>query len=131
MRYNLKGILFIITVVIILGCNTIEPKDINIELLNKEWVHSREEEKDSILVYRPIDYKEFPTSRYRQMYFFADSGSCKYYVLSPYDAHYFEEGTWEYKEDEILNIFNPQKELIISYKIITLKDNLLELLQLN
>lgn len=65
----MKGILFIITVVIILGCNTIEPKDINIELLNKEWVHSREEEKDSILVYRPIDYKEFPTSRYRQMYF--------------------------------------------------------------
>ena len=127
----MKNIIFILISIFFFNCETVETKDFNINMLKKEWVHSREEEKDSILVYRPSDYTEFPPSRYRQIYFFADSGFCKYYVLSPSDAHYFEEGTWEYKEDEILNIFNPQKELIISYKIITLKDNLLELLQLN
>ena len=119
---------------IFFGCNTVESQNtdtIVIDDLKKEWKHSREEEIDSIQIYRPSDYKEFPISRYRQIYSFKDSGKCDYLVLAPNDAHYFEHGTWTYSEESrILIITDFSQQMIRKFKLIILTKELLKVVQL-
>lgn len=127
-----KSFLFFFAVVL-LGCNTDEilnPDKIDISELEKDWVHSREEETDSIQIYRPINFKEFPASRYREVYSFSDSGRCRYLVLAPNDAHYFKNGTWTYSEnDQKIIIFNSAAQAIIEFKIISVTMDLLKIIQ--
>lgn len=130
----MKKILFIFSLIFIFGCNSDEilnSEIIDIAELKKQWAHSREEEKDSIQIYRPIDYKEFSPTRYRQMYSFAESGKCEYLVLSPNDAHYFESGTWTYNEDkQLLVIYDLSKQTKRVLKIILVTKDQLKFVQI-
>ena len=117
---------------IIINCNSVESKStdkIDINFLIKEWKRSFEEETDSVQIFRPSDYKEFPPARFRQTYDFMEDYTCKYLVLSPNDAHYFEEGTWRYdSENKILEITTSQNNIVIKYRITNLSEDLLTMI---
>ncbi|UCH64829.1 MAG: hypothetical protein JSW63_09395 [Ignavibacterium sp.] len=129
MGSGMKILFFFFYALVLLGCNSSQiliSEKVDAEELKKRWIHSREEEIDSIQIYRPADYKEFPPSRYRQVYSFFDDGKCEYLVLAPNDAHYSEDGTWTYnKESRLLVIFNSSHNVLRELKIISLtKDQL-------
>ncbi|QCX38066.1 hypothetical protein FF125_06355 [Aureibaculum algae] len=89
------------------------------------WLESYEE---SYGIYRPSDYKIFPESIYRQSYTFMINNECEYLVLSPVDAHYIEKGYWEYIEkDNVINIYNPDKELFKKLKVTSIAAELLQI----
>ncbi|MBK7103795.1 MAG: hypothetical protein IPH62_00725 [Ignavibacteriae bacterium] len=98
--------------------------------IKKEWYHSFEEEIDSIKIFRPYDYKEFPLTSYRQKYIFADNNVCQYFVLDPKDAHHYELGYWNYKsENQILEIQDSNYNLVAKYKILVLRTDLLKMVK--
>lgn len=119
-------------IVTVFGCNETINDNINtfdLRLLYKEWKHSYEEVTDSVQIYRPSDFKEFQASWFRQVYEFKSDNICNYLVLSPTDAHYFEEGIWSYSStDQLLKIFDINGNIITEYKIVELNENLLKLI---
>ncbi len=123
----------IISCFFLISCSFAEFKHdntIDIEKIKKDWTQSYEEEIGSVLIFRPGNYKEFPPSRFRQVYIFMEDDLCKYYVLAPTDAHYFEDGTWNYdNEKQLLTIYNPSGQMEIKYKVLKLTDTLLELVE--
>ena len=131
----MKKQFFILCMFLITGCNSNEvlvSDTTSTNLLKKQWVHSFEEESDSIQIYRPDNYKEFPAAHYRQKYNLAYDGRCKYLVLSPNDAHYFENGTWAYNEnDQVLKICNTFEEVVVKFKVVALTEDLLMMLTIN
>lgn len=99
----------------------VNANNISTDLLKNHWVRSDEEEIDSVRLFRPNDYKEFPVSRFRQIYNFKDSGKCAYLVLAPNDAHYFDEGTWKYDaNNQTLEIIDSNNSIVNRYKIVSL-----------
>ncbi len=102
---------------------------IKIENLTQHWVHSREEEaeNDSVRVFRPDDFKEFPRSWFRKRYIFYEDGTCEWYYLAPNDGHYFRDGTWEFDSDESNVIHIQEDELTVSFRIIELSSELLRM----
>lgn len=99
-------------------------------MLIKSWVHSYEEDTDVQMVYRPIDAREFPPSRYRQVLIFDENNRCRYLVLAPDDGHYFEQGSWYYKETEkTIIIKNAQEEIKYSLKVVRLGSDILAVLK--
>ncbi len=97
--------------------------DIDISLLEKKWVQSYEESYDT---YRPSDYKDFPPSRYRQVFTFKKNNVCSYRVLAPNDAHYYAEGLWKFnKKDNILKVINSESKVLYRYKIVELSEDIL------
>lgn len=98
--------------------------------IKKEWYHSYEEEIDSIKIYRPSDYKEFPPTRFRQRYILEDNNVCQYFVLDSKDAHYYESGYWNYlAENQILQILDSNSSLVDEYKILALRTDLLKMVK--
>lgn len=94
-------------------------------LLINTWVSSYEE---GMGIYRPMDFKDYPASHFRQSYNFKSNNECEYLVLSPVDAHYIESGTYEYKEsDKTIKIYAPQGQLYKELKVEKLTANLLRL----
>ena len=98
-------------------------------LLEKTWSHATEEERSKdVEIYRPSDFKEFPASRYRQVFDFEADGVCQYLVLSPTDAHAMETGTWKYDgTTNRLSIFNGNMVKIYDYEIEELSQDILKL----
>jgi hypothetical protein len=127
---NKLRIVFIL-IFIISGCSDnsiVSEQNFNLSNLYKEWIHAYDEETDSVQIYRPSDFKEFQASWFRQVYEFNSDNSCKYLVLSPTDAHYFEDGIWDYTStNELLKIFDINGNIITEYKIVELNENLLKL----
>jgi len=94
------------------------------ELINT-WVESYEENYGT---YRPIDYTTFPESNFRQYYNFTENNKCEYLVLSPVDAHYMENGFWEYIESEsIVNMYDSNKNLNRKLKVISISSDLFQI----
>lgn len=94
------------------------------ELINA-WVESYEEGNG---IYRPSDYTNFPISRFRQAYKFMEMNKCEYLVLSPLDAHYIENGLWEYDDQyQILRIYKLNEELLRELKVISISTELLQI----
>ena len=90
-----------------------------INFLYKEWKHSREEEKDSVQIYRPSIQYEFPPSRFRETFEFFKDGKFKYLYLSPNDTHYFKYGNWGInKEDTNIIGLMYSPERIVQIKVI-------------
>ena len=114
-----------------IGCN--KGKDstqpIQIQLIEKSWTSSYEENTTDLSdIYRPSDYKVFPLSRFRQVYIFYDQDSCKYLVLSPTDAHYWQTGIWDYEDNtRIVKIMNRDSTVVQEFKIIELQNDLLKI----
>ena len=130
---KMKKIIFEIFILSIVLSNCIlteNENDINIKFIIKEWKHSYEEEKDSVLIFRPSNYQEFPPSRFRGVYEFRFDYTLKYLFLAPNDGHYFKEGYWNYNsENKVLQILNSENEIIQEYQIIILEENILKLIR--
>lgn len=118
----------VFTSVMISSC---EQNDVVIQasLLEKGWTHSFEEKTSGeIEIYRPGDYKDFPLSRYRQMFNFEANNVCDYRVLAANDGHHMETGRWEYKKKKnVIRIFNSKSVMIYEFDILELTDNLLKM----
>ena len=95
----------------------IPPGD-SLEFLLREWWHSREEDHDSVQVFRPKNYK-LPPSRFREAYKFTVDGSCPWFFCGEGDGHYFEDGIWgiSNKDHSILAIKGTKIQKLFRYKI--------------
>ena len=85
--------------------------DINKTDLIGCWTDSMKEKnpKDSIRIFRPCDFKEFPASRFRFIMELKNDEKCICLYLAPIDAHQMMDGTWNHKrETKTLRIFNTQ-----------------------
>jgi len=103
---------------------------IDLNALYKEWIHSREEEKDpAIAIYRPSDSVSLPPSRFRMKYRFQENGSCSWLTLAPNDAHYMTNGTCDYPENSgnIITIYKASGEKVGELIIFELNDSILKL----
>jgi hypothetical protein len=138
MNSIITKVLLIIIPFIIIGCSkgTLEQAEIEMKYLHNTWIHAFEEQRNSSnQIYRPIDYKTFPSSWFRMKYIFAGDNSCQWLVLAADDGHYLQSGTWvqsRYNEFLIL-IYDStgvlQKDL--SFVIVDLQYNLLEIAPIN
>ena len=118
--------------IIITSCKNNETSNQKL-LLEKSWTHSSEESNPGEFeIYRSSDYKEFPISRYRQVFVLKDNDQCEYLALEANDAHDMKDGKWELddKNNNII-IYNDNSEVLYEYKIIELKDDFLKLKVLN
>jgi hypothetical protein len=108
-----------------------EPSEFDIQDLYNTWVHSYEEQNNQ-KVFRPIDYKEFPASRFRMKYIFKENNLCQWLVLAMDDAHYLQSGTWVQEKSSIfISDSNGTLQENISFSIINLKQKLLEIAPIN
>jgi hypothetical protein len=71
---------------------------INIDALQKKWVHSHEEDTADAMVFRPADY-EFGLSRGRKALEFLNDGTVYTTGPSPNDKLVFSDGTWKLLDD--------------------------------
>ena len=111
--------------------NPVKP-DNHIPELIREWVNSFEEEIDSISIYRPSDYKQFPAARYRDGFSLQSDGTCRYMVLSPDDGHYSVAGTWSVSVpgDTIVEIRDSVGCIHYILKVIALRSDVLRVIKL-
>lgn len=106
-------------------------KDFNIQDLYQSWTHSWEEEQeaDTIRIYRPSNFKDFPGGWFRMKYVFYENGDCEWLYLHPADAHYMKPGKWKIdpKDSQVIHIYDEADQLVepLSFRIIELKKDLL------
>jgi hypothetical protein len=108
---------------------TVVNTTINSTILNS-WTHAIEEgSENSNMVFRPSDSKKFPTTRYREVIEFFENDRCRYLVLSPVDAHDFEDGTWQTSgpNNDVLTIRDTSGAVYKRFQVIDLKAGLLRL----
>ena len=105
---------------------------IDMSSLTQSWTHSFEEESDSIALYRPSDYKNYPGARYRDNFDLQNDGSCNYMVLSPDDAHYSVRGTWSVRisDGTIVELRDTLGNIHYVLKVVELRSDLLRILKL-
>ena len=70
------------------------------EVLGQEWVHSREEDTDTEMVFRPASY-DFPPARGRKSFTLRPDGSLIEGGIGPTDARTETEGTWNLQDDQL------------------------------
>ena len=91
------------------------------------WIHSYEEENnvpDVPAIFRPCDYKDFGPARYRHKINLKADNQAEYLVLSPNDAHYTEEGTWEFDDvNSILRIRDQSGEIFYEYQVVEIQED--------
>ncbi len=108
-------------------------KDFDIQDLYQSWTHSWEEEQgtDTIRIYRPSNFKDFPASWFRMKYVFYENGDCEWLYLHPADAHYMKPGKWEIsrKDNKVILIYDTADNLMepLSFRIIELKKDILRI----
>jgi hypothetical protein len=95
-------------------------------------VHSVEEEKDSVKIYRPAESGEFPLRRFRSIVEFYEDGRFRYLYPDPADAHHFRSGSWESNRDES-NIITIEytSEKIIRIEIVELNEFIFRFISLD
>jgi len=100
--------------------------------LVQAWTNSFEEETDSINVYRPSSYKQFPAARYRDGFNLQSDGKCSYMVLSPNDAHYSVAGTWSVSvsTDTIVELRDTVGSIHYKMKVVESKNDLLRVFKI-
>jgi hypothetical protein len=69
-------------------------KPIDVSLLCRSWLHSREEDTPTEAVYRPSGYA-FPPSRGRSGYAFSADGTFKRIGIGPTDISSVKQGRWQ------------------------------------
>jgi hypothetical protein len=79
------------------------------EALHQKWMHSREEDTNTEVVFRPADYN-FPRSRGRTGFELKHSGELVEIGIAPTDAQQETEGRWELEDDNKL-VFYRDSEL--------------------
>ncbi len=131
-KKNIFPVLFILISLITVSCEK-DAENITGDkapsVLKQGWVHSYEEEYNEkpYNIYRPIEYKKFPPSRYRQYLFFEDNDVCVYSELAPDDGIYDKKGKWIFnKDNNSFKILDEKNKIIYNYKIIKLTKNILK-----
>ena len=99
--------------------------------LTQSWTNSIEEQSDSVQVYRPSSYKEFPAARFREVLVFTKDSSCSYLVLSPTDAHYMQQGRWSMISPNRVTILDTSLTIYKTIEILELKQDLLRCVDVN
>lgn len=69
--------------------------------LQQEWVHSREEDTDTEMVFRPASY-DFPPARGRTSFALQSGGKLVEGGIAPTDARTETEGTWKIDGDNLV-----------------------------
>jgi hypothetical protein len=69
----------------------------------KRWIHSREEDQESILVYRSDDYP-FPPARGREGLEFRENGEFIQYRIGAADVNLAVPGRWSTQETSVIEI---------------------------
>ncbi len=116
------------SVILLSSCGK-KPAANKVSMLEKSWTQSSEEKTtDEIEIYRPSNYKDFPPSRYRQIFNFKDNNVCEYLVLSENDAHFMETGNWEYDDNtKTIKISNSDSIMMYEFEIVELTAMILKL----
>jgi hypothetical protein len=96
-----------------------------VEIYEKRWIHSREEDTNEIQVYRPSTFN-FPLSRGRIAFEIEKSGIFIQYGIGPDDTKKKVEGNWTIEEPNTIKI-NFADKAIKSYsmKILSYDNNTL------
>lgn len=117
-----------LSILVITSCEK-KQKNVELALLDKSWTNSFEEQSsENIKIFRPGSYKDYPVSRYRQVFIFYEDQVCEYLVLAENDGHYMTKGKWEYDDHtNNIKIFDLNTEMVYEFKIIELKDDVLKL----
>lgn len=77
------------------GCSN-HPCDPVVDPLVGHWIVSDEPTGESgEWIYRRYHPQNVLPSRFRSQFIFKEDGSCRFLVLSPIDAHYWADGTWQ------------------------------------
>ena len=99
--------------------------------LCRQWVHSFEEQKtDKDQIYRPVNFKTFPLSRFRMHYKFSINGECEWLSLAPDDAQRLKTGKWSVDPDDKAILRITTEGTTVSYRVIELKKDILRLRRL-
>lgn len=112
------------------GPNAGDDPVIRIENLYGSWVHSHEEDRDGVQIYRPAGSREFPAARFRMAYIFREDGTCEWMYLAPNDAHHLREGSWRFDDDDPAVIHVTQDDRVLTYRILTLTSDILRMREL-
>lgn len=100
----------------------------DLDALKGHWVHAYEEEgPDGYQVYRPREFQDFPASRFRQAFHFKDNHACSFLVLAPNDAHYYQDGHWQYDAAAGIIRVSDEAFVIHEFRIVELTDELLKI----
>ena len=76
--------------------------------IQRRWLHSHEEDTDSVSVYRPSDYN-FPASRGRIGYEFRPEGELLYLGIAPADGTVDTNGHWAIESGNLVRIVVPSE----------------------
>ena len=102
-------------------------EDMQMQLLQKTWLHSHEDDQGDIRTYRPNTY-DFPPSRGRTGFTFEKDGTYKQYDIAPTDGLEEHTGRWEAKDDDKIKImFNQKDQQPYEIEIISVEPNMLKI----
>jgi hypothetical protein len=107
-KVNNKFVLLLIcSAILVFSCQNSKPQEISPNLF-QHWRHSREEDSEQGLVYRPHHYK-FPRSRGREGFEFKKDGQFTEYVIAPADGYMRIPGVWEHSDNNLVISFKNKK----------------------
>ena len=97
------------------------------QLLQKTWLHSHEDDQGDIIVYRPNTY-DFPPSRGRTGFTIEKDGTFKQYDIAPTDGLEEHTGKWEARDDDKIRImFNEKSRESYEIEVISVEPNMLKI----
>lgn len=105
---------YVLAPILVFGQNrTITEKD-----LIGYWIDSREENTKNTdqFIFRPKEFKKFPSSRFRFTMQLQPNNTCTYLHLASNDTHKLVTGTWKLKGN-ILKIYDPTGSLTKKWEI--------------
>lgn len=94
--------------------------------LFKHWIHSREEDTESVKVYRPSNY-DFPPSRGREGFDLKENGEFVQYGIAPTDRPQTVKGQWKAEGAKIEAHFEDQKSKPQTLSILSCDEDILRI----
>lgn len=121
----MKNFIPLLFLLILFSCS--EEHNVSIQ---KCWALA--ERGDDFQVYYLCDDERLGFSWFRPTYKFYSNNKCEFLVLHPADAHYMEEGVYEFNlETSRLTVKNMEGDLIANFKVIDIKSDQLKVEMLN
>ena len=125
-RRNLIVSLFLLSMVS-LGCLENPMKNELPPEIFKHWIHSREEDIETVRVYRLSNY-EFPPSRGRDGFEFRENGEFIQYGIGPTDRMQRILGTWTAEgENQIRVSFKAEQQEPYTMQVVSCDESLLKI----
>ena len=94
--------------------------------LNKCWALG--ETIDNVMVFYRCNDERLTPNSFRESYVFQSNNRVKYLVLHPADAHYFEDGFYEYDlETSSLSIIDRNNKPLVNFRILAIQNDQIKL----